>query len=319
MRRHPSVLSRLARLPLLGAALVVAGCASAPPPERPSALYADALFAAPSEPVSTAGVLEVDDAMRRYLAVDIAPQLHRQGAQDGLIAALYKHSQLKLDYDSGRTRTAAEAFAARSGNCLSLVLDDRRLRARARPARRLPERLPRRDMEPRRRPAVRQRPRQRHGRPQRHGRGDLAHAQSADGRLPPAAGHRRHAHARDRRADRAGDVLQQPCRRGPGPGPHRRRLCLGRGGDAARPGLRQCVQHAGCRLPAPRQPRSRRRRPRACARPRPAKHAGDVEPGPGLRTRRRRRAGSGAARPPGGARAVPAVPLLPARAGGDAA
>ena len=122
MRRFRSLLRTITLLALSGSALLLGACAIAPPAERPEALLADRLFGPPSERVSTAGVLQVDDAMRRYLAVDIAPQLRRQGAQDGLIEALYKHSQLKLDYDTGRTRTAAEAFAARSGNCLSLVL-----------------------------------------------------------------------------------------------------------------------------------------------------------------------------------------------------
>ena len=120
MRNLP--LSRLVFVPLFGSILLLVACAGVPAPQRPEALFADALFAAPSEPVSTVGVLQVDAAMQHYLAVDIASQLRKLGAQDGLIEALYKHSQLKLHYDTGRTRTAAEAFAARSGNCLSLVL-----------------------------------------------------------------------------------------------------------------------------------------------------------------------------------------------------
>ena len=123
MRNLRSLLPAFARLPVLGAAtLLLAACAVAPTSPTPPSFRADRLFGPPSEPVSTAGVLQIDDAMRRYLAIDIAPQLRRQGLQAGLIEALYQHSQLKLDYDTGRTRTAAEAFAARSGNCLSLVL-----------------------------------------------------------------------------------------------------------------------------------------------------------------------------------------------------
>jgi hypothetical protein len=60
--------------------------------------------------------------MRRYLAVDISDQIRTKGAQAGLVDALYRRAQLKLEYDAATTKTAAEAFDARSGNCLSLVL-----------------------------------------------------------------------------------------------------------------------------------------------------------------------------------------------------
>ena len=38
------------------------------------------------------------------------------------MAALYDAGELKLEYDAAQTRTAAEAYAARRGNCLSLVI-----------------------------------------------------------------------------------------------------------------------------------------------------------------------------------------------------
>ena len=119
MRRTP--------LPAL-LALLIAGllgaCASAPPvaEQRPEPLLADARFGPPTEPVSTDRVFEVSDAMRRYVQNDIAQQLRTKGTQKGLIEALYQKSQLKLEYDAAMTKTAAEAFATRSGNCLSLVI-----------------------------------------------------------------------------------------------------------------------------------------------------------------------------------------------------
>ena len=60
--------------------------------------------------------------MRRYLRTEIAGELHAKGNQQGLFDALYSQGQLKLEYDSVMTRNAAQAFAARSGNCLSLVI-----------------------------------------------------------------------------------------------------------------------------------------------------------------------------------------------------
>ncbi len=103
------------------AAVLAAGCASAPMPS-PDSLLADRLFALPAEPVSTDDVFAMSDAMRRFLAVDIADQLRTDGLQAGLAEALQHQAQLKLEYDTARTKKAAEAFATRTGNCLSLVI-----------------------------------------------------------------------------------------------------------------------------------------------------------------------------------------------------
>ena len=109
-------------LPLLAACLISA-CASAPPVAAPpEALLADRLFGPPTEPITTDAVFAVSDAMKRYLAADIADQLRIKGPQAGLIEALYQKTQLMLEYDAAKTKTAAEAFATRSGNCLSLVI-----------------------------------------------------------------------------------------------------------------------------------------------------------------------------------------------------
>ena len=104
--------------------LLLGACASAPverPPAAPS-LLADARFAPPSERVSADDVFALSPEMKRYLEVDIADKLREKGLQKGLIDALYAKGELKLDYDSAMTRNAAQAFAARSGNCLSLVI-----------------------------------------------------------------------------------------------------------------------------------------------------------------------------------------------------
>jgi tetratricopeptide (TPR) repeat protein len=105
-------------------ALVVAtlcGCASAPP-TTPSSLFRDDLFAAPSQRIDAADVFALSAEMRRYVDSDIARRLRSQGRQTGLLDALHEKGQLKLDYDTAMTRNASEAFAARSGNCLSLVI-----------------------------------------------------------------------------------------------------------------------------------------------------------------------------------------------------
>src|SRR5436190_10369769 len=112
---------RLAPLLVLVAALI-AGCAAAPPPAPPDSLLADRLFAPPREAVRTDDIFAMSDAMRGYLAVDIADQIRVKGPQLGLIEALQKHTQLRLEYDAARTKNAAATFASRTGNCLSLVI-----------------------------------------------------------------------------------------------------------------------------------------------------------------------------------------------------
>ena len=102
--------------------LLIAGCASAPVTPRPDGLFNDRLFAAPSERISADDLFVISPEMKQYLNASIAPVARVKGSQLGLYDALYSKGQLKLEYDSARTRNAAEAFAARSGNCLSLVI-----------------------------------------------------------------------------------------------------------------------------------------------------------------------------------------------------
>ena len=101
---------------------LLAACATAPAPQPNDPLFRDSLFAAPSERIDARDVFALSPEMKDYLAVQIAPQLRIHGRQRGLIDALYNKTQLKLEFDSAMTRTAAQAFAARSGNCLSLVI-----------------------------------------------------------------------------------------------------------------------------------------------------------------------------------------------------
>ena len=105
---------------LLCAAL--AGCAtpSATPP--PPNLFNDASFAAPTVPVDPQQAFAMSDAMRHYVRVDIAREGRGKNPRRALADALRNREGLQLEYDAAMTRTAAQAFDARSGNCLSLVL-----------------------------------------------------------------------------------------------------------------------------------------------------------------------------------------------------
>lgn len=96
-------------------------CASRPQAPRADELFADEAYPAPSEPIRAADVFALDGAMRRALD-EMAPQLRRRGLQRGLVDALQDRGQLRLEYDAAMTRNAAQAFGAKSGNCLSLVI-----------------------------------------------------------------------------------------------------------------------------------------------------------------------------------------------------
>ena len=111
------------RLPLAALAVaILGGCATAPVDETNASLFHDALFAPPSEPVNPARVFALSDEMRRYVRETIAQDFEAKGRQKALFDALYSKNQLRLEYDSALTRTAAQAFAARAGNCLSLAI-----------------------------------------------------------------------------------------------------------------------------------------------------------------------------------------------------
>ncbi len=103
-------------------AMLLAACAAVPTATQQPRFASDALFAPPSERVDAGQVFALSDEMRRYVADQIAARARVKGRPVALIDALYAQSELKLTYDSSMTRNAAEAFASRSGNCLSLVI-----------------------------------------------------------------------------------------------------------------------------------------------------------------------------------------------------
>lgn len=112
------------RTALLLSLALLAGCASTPPPSAaPLPLFADTRFAPPSGKVGADDLFALSPAMRTYLnSQAFSRQLRQHGQRQGLVHALYSKSDLKLEYESTTTRTAAQTYAARSGNCLSLVI-----------------------------------------------------------------------------------------------------------------------------------------------------------------------------------------------------
>lgn len=107
----------------LCAAVFLAGCASPTAHQAPAQqLFHDQLFQPPATPIDTASVFALSPAMRDYVKREIGNPGPGRDVRRILFDALYRRDKLQLDYDAALTRTAAETFAARSGNCLSLAI-----------------------------------------------------------------------------------------------------------------------------------------------------------------------------------------------------
>lgn len=130
MLNHGFLKLAMMSLPLVLFRLVLAllivsgcGCASAPPAlPRIDALLHDDYFGSRPDEVRAEPIFAIDDSMRHYLQQEMAASIRQHGPARGLLDALYDRSKLKLEYDAVRTRNATEAFSARQGNCLSLVI-----------------------------------------------------------------------------------------------------------------------------------------------------------------------------------------------------
>jgi Tfp pilus assembly protein PilF len=106
---------------LIGLLAWLGGCASVLPGPPVTGLLHDELFAPSQEDVAPERVLALSDAMRDYANRELRVGGHRD-LRRALIEALQQQGHLHLAYDATRTGNAAETYAARSGNCLSLVL-----------------------------------------------------------------------------------------------------------------------------------------------------------------------------------------------------
>jgi len=98
------------------------GCANMPEQSPESAgIFNDEAFQQFRLQVDPKVVFALTPAMQRYVETTLAPAVRAKG-REGLIDALYSSQLLGLSYDSRMTRNAGEAFEARAGNCLSLVI-----------------------------------------------------------------------------------------------------------------------------------------------------------------------------------------------------
>jgi len=106
----------------LAVALLLASCATAPVHAPDTSLFNDALFAPSTDRIAPEDVFKLSPEMQAYVDEEIEAERREKGRQYGLFYSLYSQGAPWLDYDATLTRNASEAFAARSGNCLSLVL-----------------------------------------------------------------------------------------------------------------------------------------------------------------------------------------------------
>jgi tetratricopeptide (TPR) repeat protein len=102
--------------------LALGACAVVPPAVDAGQLFADHLFGPASQPISAKDVFALNAGMRQYVVKEIGQRPNSRSRQQALVEALRGEGQLKLEYDSAFTRNAAEAYEARTGNCLSLVI-----------------------------------------------------------------------------------------------------------------------------------------------------------------------------------------------------
>ncbi len=106
--------------------LALSGCARLPHAINVAQVSEDQLFASQNEAAAAAAaagrLFEMSEPMRRYAERVLREPGAWRDRRQSLIDALYLKDSLQLAYDAEGTRTAAEAFESRAGNCLSLVL-----------------------------------------------------------------------------------------------------------------------------------------------------------------------------------------------------
>lgn len=114
---------RFATIVAIAAVLLAGGCAGVALPAAPPAeLLPDDAFAPVAVDTDPLQAAALSPAMRAFLDDQIRPLARVHGAREAMLFALFRTHGLRLDYDAAFTRSAAQAFEDRAGNCLSLTL-----------------------------------------------------------------------------------------------------------------------------------------------------------------------------------------------------
>jgi Tfp pilus assembly protein PilF len=100
----------------------LAGCASPGLPPDPRPLFADAAYGAPDDVIQAAAISAPSPQMQQFAGRLAAQNPRLRDLRLALLDSFRRDGPLGLRYDASFTRTAAQAFDARAGNCLSLVL-----------------------------------------------------------------------------------------------------------------------------------------------------------------------------------------------------
>ncbi len=120
--------ARAQRVLAVLAAATFVGCAQVPPRATLDPLWRDAAYTRPAQPLpGAAELLALSPAMRRFAQQQLSTLPPHLDPRRALVEALYREPDaggqgLRLAYDASVTRSAAEAFEHRAGNCLSLVM-----------------------------------------------------------------------------------------------------------------------------------------------------------------------------------------------------
>lgn len=103
--------------------LLAHGCSTAPVVSnaKSDGLFHDDFFEPNTNPFETKSVFELSPEMHTYLRNSVLSRQSSSNAKS-LVSALYDVNRLQLEYESSYTRNAKEAFAAKKGNCISLVI-----------------------------------------------------------------------------------------------------------------------------------------------------------------------------------------------------
>jgi len=123
----------LALMAALALGLVLTGCASvgdgsAAARADTAPLIHDELFPPSRDVIDPAQVMTMSPKMREFLRARLPNagsgtlMTETRDMRHMLLDALYTRGELQLEYDAETTRTAAEAFDAKAGNCLSLAM-----------------------------------------------------------------------------------------------------------------------------------------------------------------------------------------------------
>lgn len=108
---------------LLFVIALATGCANAPVVNQTAnvGIFHDDYFVPNADKFEPKSVFELSPAMQTYLRNSVLNRQSNANAK-ALLSALYDVNRLQLEYDSTYTRTAKEAFDAKKGNCISLVI-----------------------------------------------------------------------------------------------------------------------------------------------------------------------------------------------------